>query len=40
MLETWLERVQPPATWTAIIEAVEFLGEEQIGKELKQKYIE
>ena len=40
MLETWLERVQPPATSAAIIEAVEFLGEEQLGKELRQKYTE
>ena len=39
MLETWLERVDPPATWTAIIEAVEFLGEEQLGKELREKYL-
>ena len=38
MLETWLEQVDPPATWTAIIEAVEFLGEEQLGKELREKY--
>ena len=39
MLETWLERVDPPATWTTIIDAVEFLGEGQLGKELRQKYI-
>ena len=38
MLETWLEQVDPPATWTAIIEAVQFLGEEQLGKELRDKY--
>ena len=38
MLETWLERVYPPATWTAIIEAMEFLGEGQLGKELREKY--
>ena len=38
MLETWLKRVDPPATWAAIIEAVEFLGEEQLGKELREKY--
>ena len=38
VLETWLERVDPPATWTAIIEAVQFLGEEQLGKELREKY--
>ena len=38
MLATWLERVYPPATWAAIIEAVESLGEEQLGKELREKY--
>ena len=32
MLETWLERVDPPTTWATIIEAVEFLGEEQLGE--------
>lgn len=26
------------ATWTGIIEAVEFLGEKQLGKELRDKY--
>ena len=39
MLEIWLEQVHPPPTWTAIIEAVEFLGESQLGKELREKYI-
>ena len=38
MLETWLERVHPPATWAAIIEAVEFLGEEKLGEELREEY--
>ena len=38
VLETWLEQVHPPPTWTAIIEAVEFLGEGQLGKELREKY--
>ena len=38
MLELWLKRVDPPPTWSAIIEAVEFLGEGQLGRELKQKY--
>ena len=37
MLETWLERVDPPATWAAIIDAVEFLGEEQLGKKTERK---
>lgn len=38
MLGMWLERVYPSPTWTAIIEAVEFLGEKQLGKELRDKY--
>lgn len=38
MLEVWLKRVNPPPTWPAIIEAVEFLGEEQLGRDLKMKY--
>ena len=38
MLETWLEQVDSPATWAAIVVAVEFLGEEQLGKELREKY--
>ena len=38
MLDIWLKRVDPPPTWSAIIEAVEFLGEEQLGKELREKY--
>ena len=40
MLETWLERVDPPATWAAIIDAVDFLGEEQLGKKLREKYTQ
>ena len=39
MLDIWLKRVKPPPTWAAIVEAVEFLGEEQLGKELREKYI-
>ena len=38
MLQTWLERVNPPPTWAAIIDTVEFLGEEQLGRELREKY--
>lgn len=38
MLGIWLERVYPPPTWNAIIEAIEFLGEGQLGKELRDKY--
>ena len=40
MFETWLERVDPPTTWHAIIDAMEFLGEEQLGKELRDKFTQ
>ena len=33
MLDTWLERVHPPASWPTIVAAVEILGEEQLGRE-------
>ena len=39
MLDAWLKRVDPPPTWSVIIEAVEFLGEKQLGRELREKYI-
>ena len=39
MLEWWLKRVDPSATWSAIADAVEFLGEEQLARELRQKYL-
>ena len=38
MLEVWLKRVDLPPTWSAIIEAVTFLGEEQLARELREKY--
>ena len=38
MLEVWLKRVDPPPTWSSIIEAVEFLGEEQLARDLREKY--
>ena len=38
MLEVWVKRVDPPPTWSALIEAVKFLGEEQLGRELREKY--
>ena len=38
MLGVWLKRVHPPPTWSAIIGAVVFLGEEQLGSKLKEKY--
>ena len=39
MLETWLEQVNPPATWATIIEVIEFLGEEKLGEEMRRKHL-
>ena len=38
MFGVWLRRVDPPPTWTAIIDAVEFLGKEQLARQLREKY--
>ena len=39
MLEVWLQRIHPPSSWAAIVDAVEFLGEEKLGRELRDKHI-
>lgn len=31
--------IHPPTSWTTIIKAMEFLGEEQLGRELTEKYV-
>ena len=38
MLEVWLERVDPLPTWSAIIEAVKFLGQEQLARDLRGEH--
>ena len=39
MLNTWLQQqVDPPPSWVNIVDAVESLGDKQLGKELKKKY--
>lgn len=38
VLEMWLQQVDPPPTWAAIIDAVEFIGKKQLGKDLRHKY--
>ena len=38
MLDAWLKRVEPPPTWSSIIKTVQFLGDEQLAKELREKY--
>ena len=38
MLRIWLSRVDPPPSWSAIAEAVEFLGDENLATYLRSKY--
>ena len=40
MLEEWLQwQVKPPPNWADIVNAVESLGDNQLGKELREKYM-
>ena len=38
VLEMWLQQVDPPPTWATVIDAVEFIGKKQLGRELRHKY--
>ena len=38
MLKLWLKQVDPPPTWSAIIEAIEVFEYESLAEELKKKY--
>ena len=35
----WLTRISPEPSWTAIVEAVEHLGDEDLARKLKSKYV-
>ena len=38
VLERWLNRVNPPPSWSMLIEALQTVGEEAIAFELKKKH--
>ena len=38
MLGVWLRRLNPPASWPDIAEAVEFTGRPDIAQQIRQKY--
>ena len=40
MLKLWLKQVEPPPTWSAIIEAIGVLEYESLAEELRKKYCE
>lgn len=37
-LQVWLKQTHPPPSWTSIIDALEFLKEEHLAKELREQY--
>ena len=37
-LQVWLKQTPPPPSWTSIIDALEFLKEEHLAKELREQY--
>ncbi len=39
MLDVWLARPDPPPTWEAVIEAVEFVGKGDVAKQIRERYI-
>ena len=39
MLTAWTRRVNPPPSWSAIVEAIECLGDEVLADYLKTKYM-
>ena len=38
MLNTWLQQQVDPPSWANIVDAVESLGDNQLGRELREKY--
>ena len=39
MLKIWLKMINPPPSWSAITNALECLGEEQLASDLRSKYL-
>ena len=40
MLKLWLNQVEPPPTWSAIIDAIDTLQHKLLAEELRKKYCE
>ena len=38
MLKIWLKRISPPPSWSAIAEAIELLGDQNLADQLRTKY--
>lgn len=39
MLKGWLRSIQPPPTWSAIVKALNILGDEELAEYLEKKYL-
>ena len=39
MLRIWLKRVNPPPSWSEMVEALEIQGSEDIASQVKTKYV-
>ena len=40
MLSAWLHRTNPPASWSDIASAVQFIGKSDIAQQIRRKYCE
>ena len=40
MLKLWLKQIEPPPTWSAIIDAIRILQHESLAEVLRKKYCE
>ena len=40
MLKIWLKKINPPPSWSAIIDALYRLGDEQLAHDLRSKYLQ
>ena len=39
MLKIWLKMINPPPSWSAITNALEYIGDEQLAHDLRTKYL-
>ena len=39
MLKEWNKQVDPPPTWSAILDVIHFLGHESLAEKLRDKYV-
>ena len=39
MIKLWLKRIDPPPTWSSIIEAIHIRGQESFAKYLRSKFL-